>query len=205
VEISRLSAAEINDSSFALEISNLQADTSYQIDFFADANGNGSYDAPPENHAWLIDLMNVQSNDSLTFSHNTRFTDIGWLPAIDGIIEVDEYANSMLGAATGMSVFWYNTNSLLYIGLASPGAVWLSIGFEPARQMLGANILQAAGAEVTGRSVHEFVVSLDSGDDQDKALMHGTEVVVILAYHASSDSLSGRRSKRSTTTIELDD
>lgn len=236
VEITRLAVEEVISSSFELDISGLEIGASYRIDFYADANGNSSYDRPPEDHAWRIELLNVQADGMLTFKHNAEFTDIAWPPAIDGLIESGEYAHELQDEATGMTVYWHNDASTLTVGLMSPGNGWLSIGFGPERQMQGANIiiasiqdgvlsiedhygsspiahkkdsvddiLRAAGSELEGSSVVEFAIPLDSGDDQDKALVAGEEVVIILAYHASSDGLTARHSKRSTSAILLDD
>lgn len=234
-ELARLSVAEIPGGSFDLEVSGLVVGASYQVDFFADVNGNGLYDAPPADHAWRIELPNVQSDGSLTFTHHALFEDIGWPPVIDGVIAEDEYGNELFDSETGMTVYWYNHDAFLYIGLAAPGTGWLSIGFGPERQMQGANIiiasiedavltiedhygstptahriddadhiLQAAATEAAGESILEFVIPLDSGDDQDRALTAGSEVTVILGYHSSNDSLSARHSARSTTAIVLD-
>ena len=234
-EISRLAVPEILSGSFELAVSGLLEGVSYHIDFFSDHNGNGLYDAPPVDHAWRIDLPNVQADGMLTFVHSTMFTDIGWPPSSDGVIEEGEYAHELLDDETGMTVYWFNDDTLLYIGLVSPGTGWLSIGFEPERMMLGANIIiagisdgeltiedhigtsptahalddvdniiQAAGSEGEGRSVLEFVIPLDSGDEDDKALTPGSEVTIILAYHRSNDSLRSRHSERSTASIVLD-
>lgn len=51
---------------------------SYFVDFFADVNSNGRYDAPPTDHAWRMELNNALGNDTLSFSHNATFTDIKW-------------------------------------------------------------------------------------------------------------------------------
>ena len=63
---------------FNQPIDNLVVGQSYFIDFYADFNSNGKYDAPPGDHAWRISLDNVQGNDVVNFSHNTNFTDIKW-------------------------------------------------------------------------------------------------------------------------------
>ena len=235
-EITRLSVAEIPAASFELDISGLIPGESYQVDLFVDVNGNGFYDAPPIDHAWRIDLPNMQSDGSLTFVHNTMFTDIGWPPAIDGVIAEGEYAHQLFDSATGMTVYWANSANTLIIGLVSPGTGWLSIGFDPERQMQGANILiagidgdvvtiedhygnsptshkkddvahiiQAAGSETSAGSVLEFRIPLNSGDGQDKPLAAGSEVIIILAYHNSNDSLTARHSERSTSSLMLDD
>lgn len=51
---------------------------SYFVDFYADHNGNGMYDAPPADHAWRLDLTGVTGDSELDFTHNTNFTDIEW-------------------------------------------------------------------------------------------------------------------------------
>lgn len=235
-EVTRLSIPAIPSGAFDVEIPGLTEGDSYRIDYFVDFNENGTYDAPPIDHAWRIELPSVQADGSLPVLHNTMFTAIGWPPLIDGVIEETEYANTMLDEATGMSVFWTSDDTTLYIGLVSPGTGWLSIGFDPERQMQGADIiianiedgvltiedhygnaptshrkdtnddvLSAAGSERDGTSFLEFSIPLNSGDEQDKALEPGTEVVVILAYHSSNDSLRARHSKRSTASIQLDD
>ena len=56
----------------------LQIGEDYYIDFYADHNGNGQYDAPPVDHAWRLELSNVAGDSQLDFTHNTNFTDIEW-------------------------------------------------------------------------------------------------------------------------------
>lgn len=50
----------------------------YQIDFYADLNGNGSYDAPSTDHAWRVTQVGTASGLTLNFPHNVTFTDIGY-------------------------------------------------------------------------------------------------------------------------------
>jgi DOMON domain len=65
--------------------------------------------------------------------------------SIDGTIVAGEYANEMTIA--GVDVYWSNDNHRLRVGLVSPGTGFVSIGFDPDRQMEGANFIIA--------SVHE--------------------------------------------------
>jgi len=51
-------------------------DSSYNVDFYVDFNENGMYDVPPTDHAWRIVLDDVQGDTTLSFVHNTDFTDI---------------------------------------------------------------------------------------------------------------------------------
>ncbi|MFC2082034.1 DOMON domain-containing protein [Candidatus Bipolaricaulota bacterium] len=143
-EIARMSLPEIPSDMFELEIEGLEIGGSIRLDFYTDANGNGVYDAPPADHAWRVELPGVQGDGMLSFAHNTDFTDIEWPPYIDGSIGKSEYRNEMRDSAIGMTVYWQNDAETLFIGLMSPGAGWLSIGFGPERQMEGANIVIAA-------------------------------------------------------------
>ena len=67
------------EESFSIEIMGIENGESYNIDFFADHNGNGMYDAPPADHAWRIELMDVDGDETVDFAHNTEFTDIMWM------------------------------------------------------------------------------------------------------------------------------
>jgi len=78
VEVGRTRVDAVPSADFSVTIGGLEGDHSYKVDFFADFNGNGYYDAPPTDHAWQLSLDNVQGDTTLTFSHNTDFTDIGW-------------------------------------------------------------------------------------------------------------------------------
>ncbi|HMA64180.1 MAG TPA: T9SS type A sorting domain-containing protein, partial [Chitinispirillaceae bacterium] len=49
---------------------------SYNVDFWADKDNNGSYDKPPQDHAWRIELMNLEKDTIVDFTHNTDFVDI---------------------------------------------------------------------------------------------------------------------------------
>ena len=58
---------------------------SYAIDFFADYNRNGVYDAPPVDHPWRLMLNNVKRDTILNFVHNTNFTNIS-LPTASRVL-----------------------------------------------------------------------------------------------------------------------
>jgi plastocyanin len=66
----------IEDESFDLRSYVIEVMGSYMIDFYADHNGNGSYDAPPADHAWRLETGQIMGDTDLEFSHNTNFTDI---------------------------------------------------------------------------------------------------------------------------------
>jgi len=61
---------------FDIVAEGLENGKSYRIDFYADHNLNGSYDAPPTDHAWRLMLDEVTSDTILSFNHNVNFTDI---------------------------------------------------------------------------------------------------------------------------------
>lgn len=63
---------------FTVEVSGIQPGSSYHVDFWADHNGNGMYDAPPTDHAWRLQLDSIRGDTTLMFAHNTSFTDIMW-------------------------------------------------------------------------------------------------------------------------------
>ena len=50
----------------------------YNLDFYADFNNNGNYDAPPVDHAWRLTITNIAANFDYNFVHNTVFSDILW-------------------------------------------------------------------------------------------------------------------------------
>lgn len=77
-EEGRESVASIPGANFSV---NLRGETgrSYFLDFYADLNQNGVYDAPPADHAWRLDADNLASGmNTFSFSHGTNFTDIQW-------------------------------------------------------------------------------------------------------------------------------
>lgn len=62
---------------FDIEIRDIiQSGAQYQIDFYADLNRNGTYDAPPIDHAWRVMATGMAEGLDVSFTHNTAFTDI---------------------------------------------------------------------------------------------------------------------------------
>ncbi len=68
----------VGETDFTLMVPGIEAGKSYHVDFWADHNQNGMYDAPPTDHAWRIELNDVMGDTTLMFAHNTDFTDIMW-------------------------------------------------------------------------------------------------------------------------------
>ncbi len=50
----------------------------YQVDFYADLNGNSAYNAPPDDHAWRRTGTGDATGLTLSFAHDTTFTDINY-------------------------------------------------------------------------------------------------------------------------------
>jgi hypothetical protein len=59
--------------------------------------------------------------------------------SIDGTIGSTEYAHST--EIAGVEVYWANDATYLRVGLAAPGSGFVAIGFDPVRQMEGANFI----------------------------------------------------------------
>jgi len=69
----------VPNSDFDIEIRDIIKDgEDYQVDFYADLNGNGIYDAPPADHAWRTTGTGTANGLDINFGHNTTFTDIGF-------------------------------------------------------------------------------------------------------------------------------
>ena len=66
----------IEDAEFDVESHVVEPGKSYRVDFYADHNGNGSYDPPPSDHAWRLESGVAMGDLDLEFVHNTNFTDI---------------------------------------------------------------------------------------------------------------------------------
>lgn len=77
-EIDRIKIPSIPSATFQVKIPGIILNREYKVEFFADLNSNGIYDAPPADHAWEIGFNNTSGNFTLDFSHNTTFTDINW-------------------------------------------------------------------------------------------------------------------------------
>jgi hypothetical protein len=76
MEVDRISV--VAEADFMVDVYGIENGMSYNVDFFADHNKNGVYDAPPADHAWRMDLIEIMGDTALMFQHNTNFTDIMW-------------------------------------------------------------------------------------------------------------------------------
>ncbi|MCX6095055.1 MAG: DOMON domain-containing protein [Candidatus Bipolaricaulota bacterium] len=62
-------------------------------------------------------------------------------PVADGLIYAREYRHWLYEPSTGMSLFWQNDATTLYVGLISPGTGWAAVAFGGRGGMEGANII----------------------------------------------------------------
>jgi uncharacterized protein (DUF2141 family) len=77
-EIDRIKIASIESASFSVQLVGLVDPGDYSIEFYADHNSNGLYDAPPVDHAWKIGFDYTGGNVHIDFTHNTNFSDVKW-------------------------------------------------------------------------------------------------------------------------------
>ncbi|AFH50829.1 5'-Nucleotidase domain protein [Ignavibacterium album JCM 16511] len=77
-EIGRFSLPQILVPNFSVFIPGFDLNKDYNIDFYADHNGNGLYNPPPTDHAWRLTFNSPNGDFVSNFSHNTNFTDINW-------------------------------------------------------------------------------------------------------------------------------
>jgi uncharacterized protein (DUF2141 family) len=62
---------------FSLEWSKLLRNgESYKLRFYADVNGNGMCDAPPDDHVWEKDLGTITAAKTFDFPHDANLTDV---------------------------------------------------------------------------------------------------------------------------------
>jgi hypothetical protein len=76
-EVNRTSVI-VPGAQFSLRIPQIEIGHDYNVEFYADHNGNGIYDAPSTDHAWRISFNSNTGNFVQNFLHNANFTDINW-------------------------------------------------------------------------------------------------------------------------------
>ncbi len=124
-EIGRIKVDAIPSPNFSVSIPGIELNHDYNVDFYADHNGNGLYDAPPTDHAWRLTLNSSTGNYAENFSHNTNFTDIQW-PGVTGILdEIARIPNKYILLQNYPNPFNPATN--IAFNLKEPGFVTLKI------------------------------------------------------------------------------
>jgi len=96
--------AAVSGADFDVESHVIEPGASYLVDFYADHNGNGIYDAPPADHAWRLETGETMGDVELAFIHNTEFTDIFGTTDIETNTWIDE-----------LSIFPNPARDVLYI------------------------------------------------------------------------------------------
>ncbi|HEX9253175.1 MAG TPA: T9SS type A sorting domain-containing protein, partial [Ignavibacteriaceae bacterium] len=82
-EAGRVTLPAILVPNFTVYVPGFDLNKDYNIDFYADLNGNGSYNVPPVDHAWRLNFNSSTGDFLSNFSHNANFTDIQWPGATD--------------------------------------------------------------------------------------------------------------------------
>ena len=77
-EVGRVRLDSILVPDFVVAIPGILTGNNYRADFYADHNGNGTYDPPPADHAWRVLFSVPAGNVVENFTHNTNFTNINW-------------------------------------------------------------------------------------------------------------------------------
>jgi hypothetical protein len=77
-EVGRKTITSLESNSATLVLYVFLQGRSYNIDFYADVNGNESYNAPPTDHAWRRIIFNANADIVLDFSPDENYMDIGF-------------------------------------------------------------------------------------------------------------------------------
>jgi hypothetical protein len=120
----------IDSGDFTVVFDSVEVNNVYNIDFYTDVNDNGTYDIPPIDHAWRIELNDVDVDTVVVFEFDTTtFTDIGLVPTGINDVEVlgfsaypnparDELTVQLLKAGTGLSIYNISGALVLYRSLS---------------------------------------------------------------------------------------
>lgn len=77
-EVGRKTIASLESNSPSLLLYVFLQGRSYNVDFYADVNSNGVYDAPPTDHAWRRVIVNASADKVVDFSPDENYIDIGF-------------------------------------------------------------------------------------------------------------------------------
>ena len=77
VEVGYAKISPITTTAFTVAIPDiLVPGERYMVDFYADLNRNGRYDAPPADHAWRRFIGPIQGPVTIAFTHDVNWTDV---------------------------------------------------------------------------------------------------------------------------------
>ncbi|MCG9479837.1 MAG: hypothetical protein K9H14_06455 [Actinomycetia bacterium] len=153
---------------------------------------------------------------------------------IDGDISENEYRYSLNDSATGLTVYWSNDDSNVYLAIRYQEPGWVAVGFNPSFAMKDANIIMMAFQDRqamvrddygTGNFSHQQDEQLGGTNDivEYAATSESFELVIpldsqdqydqelqpgnsykLILSTGSSYDFDTKHSKRSTATISLD-
>ena len=107
----------LDSADFTVEFDSVEMNNNYNLDFYSDANSSGSYDVPPTDQAWRIQLVNIEADTTITFMFDTNYTDIGLMQTgvdrVDGEADFSAYPNpvqdelsvTLIRGGTGLSIY----------------------------------------------------------------------------------------------------
>jgi predicted lipoprotein with Yx(FWY)xxD motif len=102
----------IEDAEFDVRSYVLEPGKSYVVDFYADHNGNGMYDAPPADHAWRVETGQAMGDLDVAFVHNTNFTDIQSPAGPNVMLAEDPELGMVLTDAEGFTLYYFTKDAL---------------------------------------------------------------------------------------------
>ena len=174
----------------------------YNVDFYADLSGNGYYDLPPADHSWRLPVMDVSDNVTLSFAHNTNFTEVDFPmepagPGPGGEVPDDPtgaaiFVSSVAGEAGGEVSVSIKVNSTAAIAGAS-----FVLGFSTGDLQIAsvakgssAAAMTEVGTDVAGANTSgKLAISLvDFSFSNPIAAGDGMEIFVVTFTVASSAS-----------------
>ena len=115
--------SELVEESFSVGLGELMMGKSYYVDFYSDHNGNGSYDAPPTDHAWRLEIANAMGDDTIDFAHNTDFTDVSSSFGPDILLAEDAELGMILTDKMGFTLYYFTKDALPDTSLCTGGCV----------------------------------------------------------------------------------
>jgi hypothetical protein len=78
-QITGLFTGQVQGDEFAVELPEVVVDTQpYTVAIYADASGNGRYDAPPQDAAWFAYATGSATGIDYVFAYNEDFEDVGF-------------------------------------------------------------------------------------------------------------------------------
>ena len=115
--------AQIENADFDVKSYVLEPGKSYMVDFYADHNGNGIYDAPPVDHAWRVETGVTMGDEDIDFQHNTNFTDIHSPAGANVLLAEDLVLGAILTDAEGFTLYYFTKDALPDTSLCTGGCV----------------------------------------------------------------------------------